>query len=113
VFYNDVVVDLQAYCVTRDRASLSAAITKLQQELDNPTIQGAVIKLPITADEFEQTVTLEGSYKLSPTDSGIIDGPVVAGKFVRLLASDSVEGSALLMTATYVDDKIVVLVPLT
>lgn len=112
MFYNKTIELLQTYLVKRDVGSLSAAIAALESERDNPSLSSSTIKLNMPGVEVEAKINNEGSLKVRLGEENQAEGDLTEGKFVRVFASDQPEDTCLILNITFVQDKLVVLVPI-
>jgi hypothetical protein len=112
MFYNKVIEHLQAYLVKRDTGSLNAALAVLEAERDNPSLSATTITLNMPGAEVENKISTEGSLKVRLGEGMQVDGDLQEGKFVRVFASDQPEDTCLILNITFMQDKVVVLVPI-
>lgn len=111
MFYNKTIELLQTYLVKRDVGSLNAAIAGLESERDNPSLSASTIQLNMPGAEVESRINNEGSLKVRLGEENQSEGDLIEGKFVRVFASDQPEDTCLILNITFIQDKLVVLVP--
>lgn len=108
----NLVTSVSRYFITRETKYLDEAIAMLQGEKDDPCLQEAIMSLQMTMDEVEKVAREEGHISLPTQANGIdADGPVEAGKIIRVICSDQPEESCMLLNVAHLDESKIILVP--
>lgn len=109
-FLQEALSEAQRYLVQRDPRALEAAIRRLEEELNNPSLQEAQVQLTtFTVETVSKLAESMNSVRLNNGDY-VADGPIVEG-LIRVLATDQPESSALILRVVEINDNCLILAP--
>lgn len=105
---------IQAYFVSRDVSALvevgqalQDALALVQAEIQDPSIQETGIRIPgVTSEALNASIRENNSVILGNGGLGVYvaDGPIVAGKFIRVSAGDQPDNSAFLFKVVLLNE---------
>ena len=103
---------LQGYLVNRDLDSLQSLITLLQVEAADPSMQEAILTVPMKKADVERAI-FENDYIKLPVGTVDADGvPVHEDKLIRVMCSDQPEDSCMILKVGHLDDQVIKLFPI-
>jgi len=109
--HNKIASAIEVYMVNRDIEALQSVIDIVRDELNDPSIQEAILKVPIDKDSIGRVVFNEGFIRL-PVDDVEADGPVYEDKLIRIICTDQPDNSVIILNVGHLDDKFIKLFPI-
>jgi len=99
------------YLVNRDLGALHNLVLLLQEEEKDPSMQEAILTVPMKMADVDRVCRTEDYLKLSVevVDAGEL--PVHEDKLIRVVCSDQAENTCMILRVTHLDDKVIKLGP--
>ena len=110
LFYANVMELMQRYLLTRDTDALKELAELVKSEQDNPMLQEATLKVPLTVADFNRAATA-GFIKLS-VETVDSEQAVYEDKLIRVFCSDAGDVPTHICMVAHLDDEFVKLVPM-
>lgn len=110
MLYPNVVSKVEQYMLTCDPAALDELIAILQAEKDLPSIQSAILRVPMASTDFDRASGDVGYIKLS-VESVDSDGTIVEDKLIRVYCADAGETPTHICMVAHLDDVFIKLIP--
>jgi hypothetical protein len=110
MFYPTIVSKAEQYILTCDPAALEDMIEAIQAEKDNPSVQAAMLRVPMAAADFDRASGASGFIKLS-VESIDSDKPVVEDKLIRVFCADAGEVPTHICMVAHLDEAFIKLIP--
>ena len=107
-----VAESLQEYLVNRNLEALQDLITLLQAEAADPSMQEAVLTVPMKKSDIERAIFENDYIKLpvAAVDTGGIR--VYEDKLIRVLCSDQPDDSCMILKVGHLDNEVIKLFPI-
>jgi hypothetical protein len=97
--------------VNRNIESLKELVTLLQEEIQDPSMQEAILSIRMTRSDVEQAV-LENDFLKLPVVAVDSDVPVHEDKMIRVTCKDQPEDSCLIFRVGSLDGNFIKLFPI-
>jgi hypothetical protein len=109
--HSRVAAKLQDYMVNRNLEALKDLVSIVQAEIQDPSMQEAILTIRMTRSDVEQAVMEDDFLKL-PILSVDSDVPVHEDKMVRVICQDQPDESCLIFRVGSLDDNFIKLFPI-
>lgn len=101
---------LEDYLVNRNIDALKNLVKLLETEIADPSMQEAILKVPMTREDIDRAIAENDYLKLPVQSVDANDVPVYEDKLIRVVCSDQTEGK--ILKVGNLDDKFIKLFPI-